>query len=321
MKTLFASFLFACVFILMSHHPCMAQDENAISSPRFQAPYKIDAKYLPNAIQIHSKVISGGKPDGESAFRELQEMGVKTIVSVDGTKPEVALAKKYGLRYVHLPLGYNGISRERATELAKAVRDLDGSIYIHCHHGKHRSPAAATVACQSLGFLEPYASVKILTLAGTKEDYRGLFVAAASATRIDDSVLDAMQVDFPEFAKLSPLVETMVELDQLHDHLLRFTHATRSEQAAQADTDPAHDALLMHEHFQELLRSEGVASQPELFRRLLNESAKDAQSLESAIRQWHRSSEATSATLPKSLSEPLKRLSANCSACHRQFRD
>ena len=34
------------------------------------------------------------------------------------------LAKKYGMRYVHLPHGYDGIPEERIAELAKAVRDL-----------------------------------------------------------------------------------------------------------------------------------------------------------------------------------------------------
>ena len=102
---------------------------------------------LPNAYRLHPRVISGGQPEGEQAFARLKELGVKTVISVDGARPEVELARKYGLRYVHLPHGYDGVPDERASELAKAVRDLPGPVYIHCHHGKHRSPAAATVAC------------------------------------------------------------------------------------------------------------------------------------------------------------------------------
>ncbi len=32
---------------------------------------------------------------------------MKTIISVDGATPNVAMAEKYGMRYVHLPHGYD----------------------------------------------------------------------------------------------------------------------------------------------------------------------------------------------------------------------
>src|SRR5688500_5709584 len=99
-------------------------------------PKKLAAEHLPNPWQDHPKVISGGLPEGDKAFKELADLGVKTVISVDVAKPDVALAKKYGLRYVHLPHGYDGVPELRAKELAKAVRDLPGPVYIHCHHGK-----------------------------------------------------------------------------------------------------------------------------------------------------------------------------------------
>jgi len=77
--------------------------------------HKLPAKHLPNAYRLHEKVISGGQPEGAEAFAELRALGVKTIVSVDGAKPDVELARTYGLRYVHLPIGYNGVPAERAS--------------------------------------------------------------------------------------------------------------------------------------------------------------------------------------------------------------
>src|SRR5690349_9452889 len=84
------------------------------TSPRAAAPAparieKIDTRHLPNAVRIHAKVFSGGLPDGEAGFAELQELGIKTVISVDGAKPDVATAKKHGLRYVHMPHGYDGV--------------------------------------------------------------------------------------------------------------------------------------------------------------------------------------------------------------------
>ncbi len=67
-----------------------------LPQPTSSAPEKPSVHHLPNAYRIHAKVISGGLPDGEPAFKELADLGVKTIISVDGATPAVALAKKYG---------------------------------------------------------------------------------------------------------------------------------------------------------------------------------------------------------------------------------
>src|SRR5688572_20555590 len=66
---------------------------------------KLSTQHLPNAVRVHERVISGGLPEGDAAFAELNALGVKTIVSVDGAKPDLETAAKFGLRYVHLPHG------------------------------------------------------------------------------------------------------------------------------------------------------------------------------------------------------------------------
>lgn len=100
---------------------------------------------LHNVFRITDKLLSGSVPEGDLGFQTLQKLGVKTIITVDGAKPDVERAKKFSMRYVHLPIGYDGVPADQGLRLAKAVRDLPGLIYMHCHHGKHRSPAAAVV--------------------------------------------------------------------------------------------------------------------------------------------------------------------------------
>ena len=319
MRSLFATIAFTLVIVDLN--ACLAQerqDNVGLAKSNFE-PRKLAMVHLPNAIQIHDKVISGGLPDGDQAFHELKALGVKTIICVDGAKPEVALARKYGLRYVHLPHGYNGIQPERVEELAKAVRDLEGPIFIHCHHGKHRSPAAAAVACVSTGMIEASSSLAILKLAGTNENYRGLFEAVASARRLPDAMLDALQVNLPESAKLPPMAEGMVELQHTHDHLKQIAASGWQTLPDHPDLYPAHEALLLKEHFTEMLRLEVVAKQPEAFRKMLKESESDAQQLEAAIRQWNRSDRSNS--IPASIAEPFQRIGTNCTNCHRQYRD
>src|SRR5690349_14774854 len=52
------------------------------------APERLPVAHLPNALRVHEKVISGGLPEGENGFRELAELGVQTIISVDGARPD-----------------------------------------------------------------------------------------------------------------------------------------------------------------------------------------------------------------------------------------
>src|SRR5436305_114465 len=102
----------------------------------------LDAPGLPHAFRVSDRLFSGGNPDGEAGFAALRALGVQTVISVDGARPDWETAGRHGLRYVHLPVGYDGIPRGRVLALAKAARDLPGPVYVHCHHGKHRGPAA-----------------------------------------------------------------------------------------------------------------------------------------------------------------------------------
>ena len=120
--------------------------EPAVLAPPLDAPAPGEFPGLHQVVTFHPGVISGGVPGGEG-FATLAAMGVKTIISVDGGAPDVAAAKAAGIRYIHLPMGYDGCEESRVLELTRATRDSmeRGGVYIHCHHGKHRSPAAAAV--------------------------------------------------------------------------------------------------------------------------------------------------------------------------------
>lgn len=283
-----------------------------VAEERPHQPTKLAAEHLPNAYQIHPQVISGGLPEGEVAFAELAKLGVKTVVSVDGARPDVEGAKKHGLRYVHLPHGYDGIPALRARELAKAVRDLPGPVYIHCHHGKHRSPAAAAVACVAAGLVDPTNAELILRTAGTSENYRGLYQSVRAAKRIDGKVLDRLIAEFPETAAIPPLAEAMVALEHTHAHLKEIEAAGWKAPAKHPDLDPAHEALLLGEHYAEMLRLESVQGKSEDFRRLLVEGEAAAKELEEGL---------LAGAGGEKVSAALARINQGCVECHKTFRD
>lgn len=293
-------------------------DPTQNSSEEFaEAPAKLASKHLPNPVQIHSRVISGGLPEGDAAFQELKDLGVKTIISVDGMTPDVATAHKYGLHYVHLPHGYDGIPQQRVYELAKAVRELEGPIYVHCHHGKHRSPAAAATACVTAGLVNSDQAEAILKLAGTSPEYRGLFAAARNASRVEVKLLDQLQVEFREVAPLPPMAEAMVALEHTFERLTAIEKAGWKTPPDHPDLDAAHEALLLHEHFTELLRIDrsGHASSA-TFSAYLRHSQDAAQQMHEILKAATR--DETSVTR---LAELRTVLSHDCKGCHREFRD
>lgn len=278
---------------------------------RSDVAVRIDSEHLPNVVQVHPQVLSGGQPDGAKGFAELRDLGVKTVISVDGAKPDVTLAKKYGLRYVHLPHGYDGIPNERVADLAKAFRDLPGPVYVHCHHGKHRSPAAATVGCVAAGLIPPQSARSVLELAGTSDKYRGLYESAEEARPLDAKVLDARKADFPEIAELPPMAEAMVEIEHSHDHMKAVAEAGWKAPPKHPDVDPAHESLLLREMFTELLRIDDVRDRPEGFRKHLEASEQSGVALEAAL----RADDVAAAKIA------LDRITTHCAACHQKFRD
>lgn len=314
LRTIVAVSLIAAGYALVAAEP-----EASSGSRDKKSIHRLASKHLPNLVQVHPKVISGGLPEGEKAFQELRSLGVKTIISVDGQKPDVKTATRFGLRYVHLPHGYDGVPEVRVKELAKAVRVLDGPIYIHCHHGKHRSPAAASVACVAAGLIPKTDSMAILTLAGTSPHYRGLYQSAQEAKPLEEALLDELEVAFPETAQVPPLAEAMVAMERTHDHLKRIAAAGWQTPDDHPDLDPAHEALLMREYFTELLRKEETGREPAKYRKFLRDSETAARRLEDSLRQWEP--QANQSTPPAAIPRHYAQITDNCKTCHEQFRD
>ena len=153
--------------------PQAAAPAPAITLPTMSDQSPRDYPGIHNAVAFHDGFISGSVPEGEAGFETLAAMGVKTIISVDGAVPDVDMARARGLRYIHLPIGYNGFDEQRRLELARATRDAmnDGAVYIHCHHGKHRSAGAAAVVIASLGWATPEKAIERMKVSGAAPAY------------------------------------------------------------------------------------------------------------------------------------------------------
>jgi hypothetical protein len=213
------------------------------------------------------------------------------------------------MRYVHLPIGYDDVTPAEGRAIAKAIDELEGPVYLHCHHGKHRSAAAAAVACVMKGDLRPEQAESVLNTFGTGHEYKGLWASARDAKPLDPRELAALRVDFVETARVPPMAEAMVSIDKTWEHLKLAEKSAWRVPPDHPDLDPPHEALQLMEHFRELARTPDAAARPADFRRKLAES-------EEAARVLHESLSTQSPA-----AQAMKTLSNGCAACHRQHRD
>jgi hypothetical protein len=272
-----------------------------------------DAPGLHNVLRVTPALYSGSSPEGDAGFQSLRDLSVKTVLSVDGARPDVARARRFGLRYVHLPIGYDGVPEAQGRRLARAVRDLPGPVYLHCHHGRHRGPAAAAVIHRCLdATCTVHAAVEFLRRAGTDPRYLGLYAAPQRFQPLSAAELNAVPADFPEVSPVAALAQLMVTLDEHWEHLKRVRTAGWMVPKEHPDLDPAHEALQLREGYREAGRLPEVGGRPEELRRWMGEAEGAAGDLEQALRQGPDATAAEAA---------YQRSAAACGRCHGRYRD
>jgi protein tyrosine phosphatase (PTP) superfamily phosphohydrolase (DUF442 family) len=285
-----------------------------IAPPSLTAPAPVTLPGLHNVVAYYDHYYSGGVPESPAAFDTLKAMGIKTVISVDGAVPDVASAQARGMRYIHLPIGYNGFDDERRLELARATRDAleKGPVYIHCHHGKHRSAAAAGSAVTALGYMSAADAIARMKVSGTAPNYTGLYACVASTTVIDVATLNAVHADFPSISKPADFVQAMIDLDEMLDHLTQIKNAKWKAPSDHPDLVPAAEAGRLADTLRFLAESSRVKREPHGFGQALLDDAVEAQQLEDAIIANADAS---------SLDAQLKLVAASCKDCHVKYRD
>ena len=267
---------------------------------------------LHNLVRISADVYSGSEPAGEEAFASLQELGVQTIVSVDAATPDIDLAKKHGIRYVHIPFGYDAIPQAAQLSLTHAAREVKTPLYIHCHHGKHRGPAATAIVCRVKGIVDTAGALKIMENAGTSRDYKGLWRDVEHfAVPSDDIQLPTLV----EVAKVESLAAAMARIDRNFDNLKLCAAADWKTPVDHPDLVARQEALQLQESLFEssrrLAEKNHATEYDAPFRTLLTETDTVAQTLYKSL-QANNSAAATAA---------FSTLQKNCKQCHVKYRD
>jgi len=276
-----------------------------------EVPSSLKVEGLRNAFRVTDRLFCGGHPEGEGGFAELARLGVKTVVSVDGNKPDLITAHKYGLRYIHLPFGYGEIPRQRIIELVSLAKAEVGPIYVHCHNGRYRAPAAVAVMRESMGGWSVEEAEAWLKRAGKGNVYEGLGLSVKEFKQPTVGELVAVG-ELPEVGKTTAEVDAMVAIDSGLEILL-----ADQKVAGQRVSGPRAEAVeatrLILEQFRELRESGATAHRPPKYQELGVAAEKVAEALRSQLMETKLE--------PRLLAVTLNQLGESCSACHQTFRN
>lgn len=303
--------LLAVLAVLAAAPALVAQDRPAPPEP-------VPIPGVENAFRLSPRLYSGGQPEGAESFAALKALGIRTILSVDGAAPDVETARAFGLRYVHLPVGYDGIPRDQAVRIIRAIRTLPGPVFIHCHHGKHRGPTAAALCGMATEGWTRDDAARWLALAGTAPDYPGLHASARDFAPPSAEELDRAGADLPERSAVADLVDLMVQVDRRWDQLKAIAKNDFREPADRPDLDPPHEARQLAELFREAGRLADARSRGADFTRRLDDAARDAAALQEAARAAGKT---PSPRAREGLEAAFGAVGKTCTACHARHRD
>jgi len=292
----------------------LAACESAAKDVAEVGPAPIPAvKELPglhNYRRWSDHVAQGAQPEGEQAFEALKAEGITTVLTVDGAMPDVEAAERLGMTYVHIPIGYDGMSKEEEAEIVKAVTESPGPVYVHCHHGLHRGPAAAAVARMVLDGVSNATAVDGLKASGCSPAYDGLFRDVLFFAPPSKEALAAIG-PLPSAVKPKGVRDAMIHISDRFDYVKASQAAQWAQLPQFPDITPAHEATMLREGFRELARTPEAQAKPADFLTRLAAAEAQSAALEDALRAGDLAQADPAYT----------ELKASCTSCHAAYRD
>lgn len=270
----------------------------------------------PGTVDGQGGLLSGSLPETDADFAHLAKLGMKTIISVDGASPDVNAAARAGLTYIHIPTQYSAVEAEEQLEVTRAIAAnlSKGSVYIHCHHGKHRSPAQAAAAAVGLGWMSADQAVAFMKMAGTAENYTGLYSCVAESRALDRGVITApaQPGEFVPVRKPDGIVGAMIVIDSAYDHLGEIKGAGWTTPKDHPDLVAADEAGRLADHLRFAGEDAKAKARGDEFMQRLTKAITDATSLEEAIVKKSDAKRLDTLWMP---------VVTSCKDCHKQYRD
>lgn len=245
-------------------------------------------------------IYTGGEPLEPDGYKTLRTLGIQSVIDVDATPPRPGSTDGFEGGVVHLPLKYSGITPEEAGALTALITSLPRPIFVHCHHGTNRAPAAVAVALIGSGEWTPEQGMALLEISGTEPGFNGLHEAVETAIEIapsDRLLLPVTRDEHVEFAEL------MGDVDR------QWTLLEEGAASGWSSPDAAADAAELVDQLRRAFMASTIEEQAYI--QLAEQALMESRDLEDALLAGRRDL-------------ALNRYSAlgtTCSACHEGYRD
>lgn len=262
---------------------------------------------LPQLVQISDRLWSGGQPKTARAFDALRDLGIRTLVSVDGALPDLESAESRGMQYVHIPIGYDGVPEDASAAIYRVMREAPKPVYFHCHHGRHRGPAAAAVAFRADIAADGVVAQEILTACETSPDYPGLW---ESVLRFQAPAEGAALPELVSQAKVDNLAVAMAQLDRTWDRVKILAKAGWRATPDHPDLDPEQETLILLQNLATCADPVGAEAPADLKRGLID-----------AVRSAGDLHLAVSADDGDAAASAFSKVKESCKRCHVAFRN
>jgi protein tyrosine phosphatase (PTP) superfamily phosphohydrolase (DUF442 family) len=273
---------------------------------------------LYNIFHLSESIVSGSEPHGRAGLEALAEMGIKTIISVDGKLPDAETAAELGMRYVHVPIQYKGISDDEMLRLSKAFRELPEPFYVHCFHGRHRGPAGAAVGrVVRDGLTRDLAIAEMRQYSGTSSKYEGLYQVIASGEIPSPEATAASDCGFETAHRPNGMVGVMVEVSRAHDNVAMLSERNWKLDPEHPDVDAVNEAEKLRDAYATAVELSEVQNGPSDLREWFEESLEVSNQLVSELKAERAGQSAASDLAVQS----FLTIKADCKACHKSYRN
>jgi protein tyrosine phosphatase (PTP) superfamily phosphohydrolase (DUF442 family) len=294
----------------------LTQVADVPATPVLAAPVAMENEQIHRLMQLKEGMYSGALPVGDAAFAELAALGIKTIVCVDGARPDLEAAARHGLSYIHVPIGYDGIDRDTSNAFARVAQEVEGPLYFHCHHGKHRGPAAAAIALRAATGCTTQEALAVLEVAGTSRDYPGLWRDVAGWT---PPTADEVLPELHEVAQVADFTASMATLDRDWDELKALRASSWQTPEAHPDLDLRRSVKAFAEHYADSANVIPAEHATDVV--LLDQMQAGLQMAEKLQLLVEEASNPPTAAQIPALEEAFLELKASCKDCHKDYRN
>lgn len=281
----------------------------------------LETEGLHNVFKLSDNIISGSEPHGEEALADIAKMGVKTILSVDGKAPDAETAAKYGLRYVHVPIQYKGITDEEIAKIAKTFRETEGPFYVHCFHGKHRGPAGAAIGRIAIdGVSREEAIAEMRQWCGTSSKYEGLYRAVAMKEVPTAEETARFPFEFEAAHQFEGTRTAMIPMGRHWDNVTLVKKAGWKPDPSHPDLDPLNEATQLHQLYAACLKMDDTAAYADDYH-VMMQAGFDASATLVRFLSDCKAEECTPEEAATELASAYDVVAKSCTDCHKAYRD